>query len=177
MNLCIVVLGCAGLLAISGCRDHTSDAAAAQLEHTHQAALAREDLSRIPPPSKNLYMSVASLEQWQNPSLTVQANMITVHVLMPDANPSELGKGTMLRPVAARQQVLNIDPQNLTEALNAIPKDAWPYGRVVAIEEARDAPASARPQLRRNIEAAVDTLTSAGIVADEWFNNRPVGNR
>lgn len=117
------------------------------------------------------------MNEWANPSLTVQEKMISIHVLMPDANPSDLGKGTMLRPEAARKQILNIDPKNLAEALNAIPKEAWPYGRVVAIEEAHDAPPTVRPQLRRNIEQAVDTLQNIGIVADEWADNRPVGVR
>lgn len=138
---------------------------------------ARRDLSRIPPPSKNLYMSVSDMNDWQNPSLTVQEKMISLHVLMPDANPSDLGKGTMLRPEAARRQILNIEPTHLAEALNSIPKEAWPYGRVVAIEEAHDAPAVAQPQLRRTIEKAIDTLQSIGVVADEWNNNKPVGVR
>ncbi len=138
---------------------------------------ARRDLSQIPPPSKNLYMQVSSMSEWQNPSLTVQEKMISLHVLMPDANPSDLGKGTMLRPEAARKQVLNIDPSNLAAALTAIPKEAWPYGRVVAIEEARDAPKAAQPQLRLTIERAMDTLQNIGVVADEWNNNHPVGVR
>lgn len=138
---------------------------------------ARRDLSRIPPPSKNLYMAVNDINEWQNPSLTVQERMISLHVLMPDANPSDLGKGTMLRPEAARRQVLTIDPANLAEALNSIPKEAWPYGRVVAIEEAHDAPKSAQPQLRRTIETAIDTMQNIGVVADEWSNNKPIGMR
>lgn len=117
------------------------------------------------------------MSEWQNPSLTVQEKMITLHVLMPDANPSDLGKGTMLRPEAARRAVMNIDPANLAEALTSIPKEAWPYGRVVAIEEAHDAPKAAQPQLRRTIETAIDTLQNVGVVADEWSNNRPLGVR
>lgn len=158
---------------LTGCHSKpiTPAVAAAQLDD------ARRDLAQIPPPSKNLYMSVGSMGGWQNPYLTVQEKMITLHVLMPDANTSDLGKGTMLRPEAARRQVLNIDPSNLAEALNAVPKEAWPYGRVVAIEEAHDAPEAARRQLRINMEKAVDTLNSVGVVADEWNNDRPVGVR
>jgi len=122
-------------------------------------------------------MNIRTIEEWENPLLTVQQNMITITVLMADANPSPLGKGTMLRPVAARKEVLNIAPEHLAEALNAIPHGAWPYGRVVAIEEAHEAPKSVRPQLRRNIEAAMQTLSDIGIVADEWNDNRPVGIR
>lgn len=162
---------------LAGCKTTPADVAAANLERSHQVDRARQDLQQIPPPSKSLYLNVQRLEDWHNPSLTVQEKMITVHVFEPDANPSDLGKGTMLRPDAARQQVLNIEPKDLAQALNAIPKEAWPYGRVVAIEEARDAPAAARPQLRRNIETALDSLTNLGVVADEWSENRPVGNR
>lgn len=165
------------LTLLTGCKNAPADTAASRLEHTHQVEVARQDLQQIPPPSKHLYFNVARLEDWHNPSLTVQEKMISIHVLMADANPSDLGKGTMLRPDAARIQVLNVDPKNLAEALNAIPKDAWPYGRVVSIEEARDAPQAARPQLRRNIETAIDTLNNIGVVADEWSDNRPVGNR
>lgn len=160
-----------------GCKEQPVDSTSAKLEHAHQVETARQDLQQIPSPSKHLYLNVQRLEDWQNPSLTVQEKMISIHVLMADANTSDLGKGTMLRPVAARQQVLNIDPKNLAEALNAIPKDAWPYGRVVAIEEAREAPAAIRPQLRRNIESAIDTLSNIGIVADEWADNKPLGVR
>lgn len=163
--------------ALAGCKSTPPDVASANLEHSHQVDRARQDLQEIPAPSKGLYLNVQRMEEWRNPSLTVQDKMISIHVTEPDANPSDLGKGTMLRPEAARQQVLNIDPKDLPQALNAIPKEAWPYGRVVAIEEARDAPAAARPQLRRNIESAMDTLTSIGVVADEWVDNRPVGNR
>jgi hypothetical protein len=164
-------------LPLAGCRSTPQSAAAAEREQAAQLDEARRDLSQIPPPSKNLYMSVTDMNGWQNPSLTVQEKMISLHVLMPDANPSDLGKGTMLRPEAARKQVLNIDPANLAEALNAVPKEAWPYGRVVAIEEAHEAPASARPQLRRNIEHAIDVLQSVGVVVDEWSDNRPIGVR
>ncbi len=161
---------------LAGCRS-TPNSPTSGLNAQERVDDARRDLSRIPPPSKNLYMSVNSLSEWQNPSLTVQQKMISLHVLMPDANPSDLGKGTMLRPEAARRQVLNIDPANLAEALNAIPQEAWPYGRVVAIEEAHDAPASAQPELRRTIEKAVDVLQTIGVVADEWNNDKPVGVR
>jgi hypothetical protein len=168
---------CLIALPIAGCRSTPKSAAEAKHDLMLQMDEARRDMSQIPPPSKSLFMNVSSLDEWQNPSLTVQENMISLHVLMPDANPSDLGKGTMLRPEAARRQVLNIAPDNLAVALNAVPKDAWPYGRVVAIEEAHDAPRAARPQLRRNIEKAIDTLQTIGVVADEWSNNRSVGVR
>jgi hypothetical protein len=173
----LLLLSTVALVPLTGCHSKPASAAEANREAVAQVNDARRDLAQIPPPSKTLYMSVNSISGWQNPSLTVQEKMITLHVLMPDANPSDLGKGTMLRPEAARRQILNIDPTNLAEALNAIPKEAWPYGRVVAIEEAHEAPEAARRQLRINMEKAMDTLSSIGVVADEWNNGRPVGVR
>jgi hypothetical protein len=165
-------------LSLAGCRRAAGDTPAqANLERAHQIEIARNDLGQIPPPSKNLYMNAHGADSWENPLLTVQQNMITISILEADANPSDLGKGTMLRPIAARKQILNIRPDHLAEALNAIPHSAWPYGRVVAIEEAHDAPTTVRPQLRRNIESAMQTLSDIGVVADEWNNDRPVGIR
>ncbi len=172
-----LLLTIAFALPLTGCHSASEGASAAVRPDAARLDDVRRDLSQIPPPSKNLYMQVSSLNEWQNPSLTVQEKMISLHVLMPDANTSDLGKGTMLRPEAARRQILNLDASNLAAALTAIPKEAWPYGRVVAIEEAHDAPKSAQPQLRRTIEQAMDTLQIIGVVADEWNNNHPVGVR
>src|ERR1035441_9305408 len=129
---------------------------------------AREQLDLIPPPSKTRYLAVHTLSTWENPYLTVQENMATLHVTLADANPSDLGQGGLLRPVGARRQDLTIRVGDLPAALNAIPENAWPYGRVVAIEEAHDAPASARPAIRRNVEATIKTLSDLGVVVYEW---------
>ena len=98
-----------------------------------------------------------SLADWENPTMTVQENMVTLHVTLADANTTDLGTGGMLRPVGARRQDLNVRVSELPEALNAVPESSWPYGRVVAIEEAHDAPASARPGIRRDVEATIKT--------------------
>jgi hypothetical protein len=129
---------------------------------------ARQQMDLIPPPSKTRYMAVSSLETWENPYLTVQENIATLHVTLADANPSELGSGGMLRPVGARRQNLTIRLSDLPAALDAVPENSWPYGRVVAVEEAHDAPASARPAIRRNVEATIKTLSDLGVVVYEW---------
>jgi len=51
----------------------------------------------------------------------------------------------------------------LGEAMTAIPQTSWPYGRVVAIEEAHNTPRSAEPAVRRNLEVAVRSLNDLGI--------------
>jgi hypothetical protein len=94
---------------------------------------ARQQMELIPPPSKTRYMAVKSLSSWENPYLTVQGGMVTLHVMMADANTSGLGEGGMLRPMGARRQDLNVRLSELTAALNAVPEGSWPYGRVVAV--------------------------------------------
>ena len=128
----------------------------------------RQELEQVPPPSKTRYLAVKSLTNWENPYLTIQGSMVTLHVTVADANTSGLGEGGILRPTGARRQDLNVRTTDLPAALNAVPASAWPYGRVVALEEAHDAPASARPELRRNMEAAIKTLGDLGVVVYEW---------
>jgi hypothetical protein len=133
----------------------------------------RAEVSQIPLPSKTRYLAVKSLTAWENPYLTVQGSMVTLHVTLADANTSELGTGGILRPVGARRQELNVRPADLASAINAIPQTAWPYGRVVAIEEAHNIPASAQPQVRANEEATIKTLTDIGVIAYEWQEGGP----
>jgi len=85
-----------------------------------------------------------------------------------DANTSPVGEGTMLRPEAARRQELQIRLSDLAEAITALPPEAWRYGRVVAVAEAPAAPAKDRPEIRRNVEAAIQQLNDLGIVVEEW---------
>jgi hypothetical protein len=129
---------------------------------------ARQQMELIPPPSKTRYMAVHSMSGWENPYLTIQANMATLHVTMGDGNTSDLGVGGMLRPIGARRQDLNVRVSDLPAALNAIPENSWPYGRVVAVEEAHQTPATERAAVRRNMEAAMKTLGDLGVVVYEW---------
>lgn len=154
-------------LLLAGCNRAAAGATVASA-NPREVETARQQMELIPPPSKNRYMAVHSLTSWENPYLTVQENMVTLHVTLADANHSDLGVGGMLRPAGARRQVLNIRVSDLPASLNAIPTDAWPYGRVVAVEEAHGVPATDRPPVRRNLEAAIKTLGDLGVVVYEW---------
>ncbi len=145
-----------------------SDTHAAVAQQQAQTELIRQQIDLIPPPSKSRYMAIHSLNSWENPYLTVQGGMLTLHVTIADANTTDLGVGGILRPVGARRQDLNIRTSDLPVALNAVPQSAWPYGRVVAVEEAHDTPLSARPQVRRNMETAMQLLSDLGVVVYEW---------
>ncbi|HMH15749.1 MAG TPA: hypothetical protein VK578_21795 [Edaphobacter sp.] len=159
-------------LAISGCTRTPAQSVEASRAITTQQQqeieAARQQMELIPPPSKTRYMAVKSLSTWENPYLTVQGGMVTLHVVLADANTSGLGEGGLLRPMGARRQDLNVRISELSTALNAIPESSWPYGRVVAIEEAHEVPVSARPTVRRNVETVIKTLNDLGVVVYEW---------
>lgn len=157
------LLGCTRRAPASPPEDRAVDAQQHQLNDE-----VRKELEMIPPPSKTRYLAVRSLTSWENPYITVQGEMITLHVTVADANTSGLGQGSMLRPVGARRQNLDIRVGELPAALNAVPQSAWPYGRVLAVEEAHDAPMSARPQIRRNMESVMRSLGDLGVVVYEW---------
>jgi hypothetical protein len=140
-------------------------------QEQQQINLVRQQMEMIPPPSKTRYMAVKSLNLWENPYLTVQGGMVTLHVVEADANTSDLGVGGMLRPIGARRQNLNVRVSDLPTALNAIRPEWWPYGRVVAVEEAHEVPVKARPDVRRNMETVIKTLNDLGVVVYEWTDS------
>lgn len=128
----------------------------------------RQQLEQIPLPTKSLYVDIHDLSAWENPFLSVGTDTITLRILLPDANPSPVGQGTLLRPVAARRQELPLRPADLEKAIVAIPTGAWPYGRVIAIAEASSAAPKDRAGVRRNVEAIIRKLNDLGVVVEEW---------
>ena len=152
---------------LSGCKSHSLPSQVSPqvvANHTAELNAQRLQLDQIPLPTKSRFMSVHNFESWENPYLTMQAGSMQLHVTLADANTTPYGQGGLLRPVGARRQVLTIYPEKLAEAMAAIPQSAWPYGRVVAVEEAHKTPASAEPAVRRTMESAVATLSDLGIV-------------
>jgi hypothetical protein len=135
----------------------------------------RTELEKIPPPLKSHYLSVASANAWQNPFVVVGTDSLKVIVMMGDANPSQVGAGGLLRPAGARKDIEEIQPAKLAELLSDLPANAWPYGRVVAIEESKQPERKDRVAMRRNMEAAIATLNNLGVVVNEW--NEPASAR
>jgi hypothetical protein len=148
---------------------HTAEKAQRQA----QAAATERDrqraaLAKVPLPTKSLYINVREPGQWANPFISADADYLTLRVVMADANPSQLGQGSLLRPEAARRQELHIRLADLPEALIALPPGAWRYGRVVAIAESPLADRKKRPAVRRNVEGAIQKLNDLEVVVDEW---------
>lgn len=153
-------------LLVAGCRRHAPSLSEVAQKKAEQHALAnaqRAQMEQIPPPSKNRYMMIRSFDEWQNPYITVQPGMLEIHIMVADATPTAFGSGGMLRPSSARRQSVDIAFDKLGEAMTSVPPGAWPYGRVVAIEEAHHTPKEVEPLVRRNLEQAIATLTDLGI--------------
>ena len=154
---------------LTGC----NRASATSLPDPQEVASARQQIALVPPPSKNRYMAIHSISDWQNPYLTVQANMATLHITLADANPSTLGVGGMLRPASARHQDVTLRLTDLPDALDAVPETSWPYGRVIAVEEPHGTPKSDEPAVRRNVENTIKTLNDLGVVVYDWTEGTP----
>ena len=85
---------------------------AAKAEHQAQATATERDqeraqLEQIPLPTKSLYIDIHDPAAWANPFLSVGADTLTLRIILPDANPSPVGAGNLLRPEAARRQELH----------------------------------------------------------------------
>jgi hypothetical protein len=129
---------------------------------------ARQELEQIPPPSKNRYLSVRTKELYANPFLVVHPQTVTLIIIYRDQDPDSFNAGGVLRPAKARKQEVDVRLDDLPQALSALSPDAWPYGRVVAIEESPTAPRAERVAIRRNVEATIQILNDLGVVVDEW---------
>ncbi len=174
-----VVAMCLSVGCLAGCSRHTVSSAdnayearKAQQEKFREAAKDREaarvQLEEIPPPAKSRYLAVHTQDNWSNPFLIVGRQTVNLRIIYPDANPSTLGQGGMLRPSSARQETMDVRLSDLPKALAAIPHGAWPYGRVIAVEEGSALAKADKPQVRRNVEATIQLLNDLGIVVDEW---------
>ena len=128
----------------------------------------RTALAQIPLPTKSMYVDVQEPGAWANPFLTVGPDTFNLRINLADANPSSMGRGTMLRPRAARRREIELRPADLAKALIALPSGAWRYGRVIAVAESPQASPKDRPQIRRNVEAIIQQLNDLGLIVDEW---------
>jgi hypothetical protein len=162
----------------SGCRPGQPGAQSAkpnpqQVKAAQQAARQaqasdRELLEQIPPPAKSRYMAIHSKTSWENPFLVVSAKTVSLRIMYPAPPQSNLIPGNLLQPANARKRILDLRLADLPEALASLPEDSWPYGRVVALEEDPNEARADRIQIRRNVEAAIQTLSDLGVVVYEW---------
>jgi hypothetical protein len=171
------------LALVAGChrqpdpvREAAVEARAAQKQQaqvfTKKENAARDEVNEIPPPSKERYLSVHSSDGWVNPFLTIHRDTVELRIIFPQTTGSPIdGGSSMLHPAAARKQTVDVRLEDLPDALAAIPGYAWPYGRVIAVQESSAAARQDRAQVRRTEESTMQILNDLGIVVDEWNGN------
>ncbi|HEX4007140.1 MAG TPA: hypothetical protein VHX60_13275 [Acidobacteriaceae bacterium] len=176
--LASLLTGCSHAPSPAKAASSVAAAAAAREKALAQerAAAAARDASRqqvdsIPLPAKNVYMAIHTRQSWANPFLIVGKSTVNLSMMYPPSGPASSPGDTLLRPAAARRRELDLRLSDLTEALTALPPEAWTYGRVIAVEEDPTAPRADRVAVRRNVEATMQILSDLGIVVYEWPQN------
>jgi hypothetical protein len=103
-------------------------------------------IQQIPPADPQKYASLKDMKAWRNPYLIIRVDGVGL-----------LDVGDNLTQI--------LDPDKLPEALANLPAAAWPYGRVVAVQEPK-APSSAEEKARflRNRALVAGTLKNLQIV-------------
>jgi hypothetical protein len=103
-------------------------------------------IQQIPAADPQKYTGLRDMKAWRNPYLIVRVESVGLL----DVSNNE-------------QQIVN--PDKLSEALAKLPPSAWPYGRVVAIQEI-DAASSAddKVKLRKNRALVAGTLESMQVL-------------
>ena len=131
------------VLLISAC----AHAGAMQSDAVRPGRLHQE----IGPVNPERYRSVRDARDWQNPYLVIDADGIEV---------------ITKRPTASRKK---IDLADLERTLLELPKGAWPYGRVAAVQDASIRPIPSDDRLiAANRRAAAAVLTKLDITFAGW---------
>jgi hypothetical protein len=168
----VMTAGCSRQNAPTGATPNAADQAREQAQAAAKKIdAARQDLDQIPPPAKSRYMSIHTVESWDNPFLIVGGANLTLRIVYPDLTHSSALPSNMLKPAKARRQELEIRLNDLPDALGALPSEEWPYGRVIAVEEDPAETRANRLQVRRNVEATMQLLNNLGVVIYEWPSN------
>jgi hypothetical protein len=99
-------------------------------------------IQQIPAADPQKYAALKDMKAWRNPYLIVRLD------------------GVGLLDVSNNEQQI-VDPDKLPEALAKLPASAWPYGRIVAIQEiSANASDQDRPTLRKNRALVAGSLES-----------------
>jgi hypothetical protein len=101
----------ASLVILASCAKPPSAPAQASASISPEARI-----QQIPPADPQKYAALKDMKSWRNPYLIVRLD------------------GVGLLDVSNNEQQI-VDPDKLPEALAKLPASAWPYGRVVAIQE------------------------------------------
>jgi hypothetical protein len=110
------------------------------------AASPETRLQQIPPADPQKYAGMRDMKTWRNPYLVIRVD------------------GVGLLDVSNNEQQI-VDPDKLSEALSKLPGSAWPYGRVVAIQEISAAGSEDdKAKLRKNRALVAGALESMQVL-------------
>jgi len=133
-----VLAVCLSLLASCAKPPRTPDAATATSPEAR--------IQKIPSADPQKYAGQRDMKAWRNPYLIVRVD------------------GVGLLDVSNNEQQM-VDPDKLSEALAKLPGSAWPYGRVVAIQEISVAGSDEdKAKLRKNRALVAGALESMQVV-------------
>ena len=107
--------------------------------------------SRIPPDDPDKYKSVREPKDWQNPYLVIQRDGIAFRCL-----------------ALSQQEWQIIPPEELRRRLIDLPVTAWPYGRVIAIQEMGIRSGDDDEYIATNKAKVESVLKSLGIRNNGW---------
>jgi hypothetical protein len=121
-------------------------------EETVAAASPEARIQQIPPADPQKYTGMRDMKAWRNPYLVVRVD------------------GVGLLDVSNNEQQI-VDPDKLSAAIAKLPGSAWPYGRVVAIQEIGTAGSDDdKAKLRKNRALVAGTLESMQVLIN-WVRS------
>jgi len=143
MERCLHVLFLCVTIALLSCSQPTSSQKPVD---ARKSTLSK----RVPPADPTKYGPVRDARDWQNPYLVVYAN------------------GVDARPISAATEAPRMSPAEVVGYLEKLPSIAWPYGLVVAVQEAGLRAPGDNAQIRKNAEELQRLLTEAGVKVELW---------
>lgn len=105
---------------------------------------------RFRPADRTKYENIRDSRDWENPFVVVYAD------------------GVQLRCKAASIERRKLRVEELSDFLIALPPLAWPYGGIVAVQEASISGLHDRPRIMKNRMEIERILQTLGIAANLW---------
>jgi hypothetical protein len=138
LRLSILAMSLVGLASCSKPPRSAADAAAAIRPEIR--------IQQIPPADPQKYAGMRDMKAWRNPYLIIRV------------------EGVGLLDIGNNEQQI-VDPDKLSDALAKLPASAWPYGRIVAIQEISAAGSEGdKAKLRKNRALVAGALESMQVL-------------
>jgi hypothetical protein len=127
---------------------------------TPQARLEQAFDVRIPAAERARYAHVHDAKDWRNPFLVVGPASVLI------ISSAATRPGTS-NPTAIRREI-EVRPELVERYLLTIPDSAWPYGRVVAVQQSGVVAPGTDQAIKTNLHTVQQTCTKLHIVVEPW---------